>query len=209
MAKPAPKKKPETTNEVRIVLKGVRLAFAQALYKKMQVNGEGSPAYSSSFIIPGDDDVQIAAMEKAIEKAAKIKWGAKAPGILAALKKKDRTCLHDGDDKAEWEGFEGNMFVSARSNTAKPRVMPRDKDLTVEEGEDEAPYGGCIVDVSLGIWGQDNKFGTRINAQLRGVRFVDDGDAFGGGSPASADEFDDLSDGADADDVVEDEDDIA
>jgi hypothetical protein len=43
------------------------------------------------------------------------------------------------------------------------------------------------------IWAQDNNYGKRINASLKGVQFVRDGDAFAGGGAASPDEFEDLS----------------
>ncbi|EAA6845047.1 DUF2815 domain-containing protein, partial [Salmonella enterica subsp. enterica] len=45
-------------------------------------------------------------------------------------------------------------------------------------------------------------FGKRVNASLSGVQFLRDGDAFTGGQPASADEFDDISEGADADSLI-------
>jgi hypothetical protein len=82
------------------------------------------------------------------------------------------------------------MYVSAASKT-RPLVLDSNKTpLTDEDGK---PYGGCYVNASIEIWAQDNQFGKRINAQLRGIQFVKDGDAFGGGgSPASADEFEEL-----------------
>lgn len=54
------------------------------------------------------------------------------------------------------------------------------------------------MNASIELWAQDNKqFGKRINAQLRGVQFLRDGDAFAAGSPASEDEFEDLGDQGD------------
>jgi hypothetical protein len=41
-----------------------------------------------------------------------------------------------------------------------------------------------------------------VNASLRGVQFLRDGDAFAGGGAASDDEFDDVSEGATADDLT-------
>jgi len=66
--------------------------------------------------------------------------------------------------------------------------------LTEKDGR---PYGGCYVNVSLDIWVQDPKGekaknGKRINATLRGIQFMADGDAFAGGAPADPEEFDDL-----------------
>jgi hypothetical protein len=43
------------------------------------------------------------------------------------------------------------------------------------------------------LWAQDNSWGKRINATLKGVQFYQDGEAFAGGVSASADDFEDLS----------------
>ena len=49
------------------------------------------------------------------------------------------------------------------------------------------------MNASIELWAQDNSFGKRVNASLRGVQFLKDGDAFAGGGAASDDEFDDLA----------------
>jgi len=178
---------------MQIKLNNVRLAFP-ALFEAKTVNGEGKPAFSASFLIdPADPQIQT--IEAAIKTVAKEKWADKADALLKSLEKQDKTCLHDGDVKSNYDGFPGNMFVSARSNT-RPTVLDRDKSPLVEA--DGKPYGGCYVNVSLDIWAQDNNYGKRINASLRGVQFFKDGDAFAGGGAADVDEFDDISEGADA-----------
>jgi hypothetical protein len=91
------------------------------------------------------------------------------------------------------------MFVSSRNKT-RPLVIDRDKSpLTAQDGR---PYAGCFVHASIELWAQDNAYGKRINASLRGVQFFKDGDAFAGGGAASDDEFDDIAEGATADDLV-------
>ena len=101
--------------------------------------------------------------------------------------------LHDGDLKSNYDGFPGNLYVSARSTT-RPLVINNDKSpLTEQDGK---PYAGCYVNASIELWAQDNNYGKRVNASLRGVQFLRDGDAFAGGGAASEDEFDDISQGA-------------
>ena len=109
--------------------------------------------------------------------------------------------LHDGDEKAQYDGFAGNFFVTASAQeTAAPTVIDRDRSpLTQRSGR---PYPGCYVNASLEFWAQDNAYGKRINAQLRGVQFLRDGDSFSAGRPASSDEFEDVSEGADAEDFA-------
>jgi hypothetical protein len=174
-------------------LNNVRLAFP-ALFEAKTVNGEGKPAFSASFLITPKDP-QIATIRAAIEAVAKEKWAGKAAEMLKSLEKQDKTCLHDGDIKSQYEGYSGNLFISARSVT-RPLVINADMSPLVEA--DGKPYAGCYVNASIDLWVQDNNYGKRINASLRGVQFLRDGDAFAGGGAASMDEFEDASAGAEA-----------
>lgn len=170
-----------------IKLQGARIAFPN-LFEPRAVEGEGTPAYSASFIF-AKDSPNVKALNDAFEEVALEKWGAKGAVILAQLKAADKICLHDGDLKDKFDGYAGNLFVSAR-NKVKPLVMDRDK--TALEARDGRPYAGCYVNGSIEIWAQDNKFGKRINATLRGVQFLRDGEAFAGGAPADESEFDSV-----------------
>lgn len=182
---------------MKIKLQNVRIAFPQ-LFEAKTVNGEGDPAFSATFLMAPDHPA-TAELREAFEKVGKEKWGAKWPNVKKEIEAKDRLCLHDGDTKADYAGFEGNFFVSTRNKT-RPLVVDRDRSpLTAADGR---PYAGCYVHASIELWCQDNAYGKRINASLRGVQFFKDGDAFAGGGAASEDEFDDIEDGATADDLV-------
>lgn len=172
----------------------VRGAFLALFEAKAFAGGEGGAAFSGSFII-AKDDPQIKKINLAIDAVAKEKWADKAPGVLKLLRGSDKTFLHDGDLKENYEGFPGNNFIAAR-NKSRPLVIDRNKTPLSEA--DGKPYSGCFVNAVLDIWAQDNKFGKRVNATLKGVQFVKDGDAFSGASPASVDAFDDLSEGTDS-----------
>lgn len=182
--------KKKNPNVIR--LENVRLAFPQ-LFEAAQVQGEGKPAFSASFLLNPKVNANLIKKVKEIsERVAKEKWKDKAPAVLKALDAADKMCLHDGNLKAEYDGYADNFFISAR-NEKKPDVVDRNKDvkLTAADGK---PYAGCYVNASIEIWAQDNKFGKRINASLRAVQFLKDGDAFAGGAPVSEDELEDLSD---------------
>lgn len=182
---------------MKVKLTNVRLAFP-VLFEAKTVNGEGKPAFSASFLLDPADP-QVKALNQAIEQVAKDKWGAKAEAILKQMRAQDKVALHDGDLKANYDGFPGSLYVSARSAT-RPLVIDKDKSpLTEQDGK---PYAGCFVNASIELWPQDNNYGKRVNASLRGVQFFRDGDAFAGGGAASEDEFDDISSGATADDLV-------
>lgn len=177
---------------MKVQLKEVRLAFP-ALFQAKAVKGNesGEPRFSAAFVIePGSTNAK--ALKAAVEAVAKEKWGAKATAILTELRSKDRIAYKEGPlskDGTPYDGFEGMHSINA-SNKTRPLVLNRDKTpLTAQDGK---PYGGCYVNASIELWAQDNSFGKRVNASLKGVQFVKDGEAFGGGAPASPDEFDEL-----------------
>jgi hypothetical protein len=175
-------------------LRNARLAFPH-LFVPQSFEGSNKPKYGASLII-GKDHPQVKEIEALLKEAASEKWGAKGAATLDLLRKKDRVCLHDGNDKSKYDGFTGNLFISASSD-ARPGIKGPDgkTDLTAQDGR---PYAGCYVHAILDIWAQDNKYGQRINAGLKGVLFVRDGDAFSGSAPANDEDFDDLAVGADA-----------
>lgn len=176
---------------MKVTIRNVRLAFPALFEPKAMANEPADKAtYSASFILdPVANKADIAALNAAVDAVAKEKWGAKADAVLKSIRAKGDVCLRDGDTKGEYDGFEGNMYISTRSRT-RPLVIDRDKTpLTQADG---IPYGGCFVNASVEVWAQDNNFGKRINCQVKGVQFYKDGDAFSGGGAASADDFDDL-----------------
>ena len=183
----------------RIMLRDVRLSFPN-LFEPTTVGGEGQPRYSAMLILTPDHP-QMAEIKAKMKAVAKEKWGAKADATYVQLEKTDKLALHDGDTKAQYDGVGGNFFISAAAQeNARPTVIDANKSpLTVRDGK---PYAGCYVNASLDLWPQDNKYGKRINAQLRGVQFLRDGDAFSAGRPADSDEFEEVSEGAGADDIA-------
>lgn len=182
---------------MKVKLSNVRLTFPQ-LFEPKTVNGEGKPAFSASFLLdPTHPDLKT--VNAAIEAVAKEKWGAKADTVLKTARASDKVCLHNGDSKAEYAGYEGNFFISAR-NATRPLVIDADKSQLTEQ--DGKPYAGCYVNASIDVWAQDNNYGKRINASLSGVQFYRDGDAFVGGGAASSSDFDDLSVAETADDLA-------
>jgi hypothetical protein len=177
-------------------LTNVRLSFPDLFTAKSFQEG-GEPKYRASFLIPKDDP-QIALIEADIKKVAEAKWGKKADSILKSIRgNANKFCFQDGDTK-DYDGYEGNMSVSA-NNKARPLVIDGQKNpLTAADGK---PYAGCYVNCSIEFFAYD-KPANGISAGLKGVQFVKDGDAFGGGAPASPDEFDDLGVEETADDLA-------
>ncbi len=160
-----------------IKLSNTRLSFPH-LFTAQQSDLGGTPKFGATFLFAaGSDNEQV--MQEAIEAVGKEKWAAKWPGIKKQLTAGLKICLKDGDLKSQYEGYEGNLFVST-SGTKRPEV--NDRDLTPLVEADGRPYGGCYVNAWIDVWPMDNKFGLRVCATLLGVQFVRDGDSFGGGS---------------------------
>ncbi|SFN20391.1 Protein of unknown function [Izhakiella capsodis] len=178
---------------MKVKLNNVRLAFP-ALFEPKTVNGEDAPRFSATFIFPVDHPC-LKDIDAAIAQVAKDKWGPKADSVLKSLRSGLKVCLHDGDEKVEYEDYSGNKFLSA-SNKVRPLVIDRNRSvLTTADGK---PYAGCYVNATIDIWAMDNNFGKRINASLGGVQFCRDGDAFAGGGMTTENDFDDMSAGVDA-----------
>jgi hypothetical protein len=173
---------------MNLKLNYVRAAFVNT-HVPRSVTGEDQPAYSLTSILHPDHE-GITQCREVIDSVGKEKWGGKWPTIKKELEAKDRLPLHSGDTKADYAGFAGNYFISARSKT-RPLVIDRDKTPLV--AEDGKPYSGCYVNVSLDIWAMDNQYGRRICASLRGVQFAADGDPFSGSQSASAEDFEVVS----------------
>lgn len=188
---------------MKVKLTNVRLAFPQ-LFEAKAVNGEGEPRFGAAFVIePKSENAKLLA--NALTSVANEKWTKQGPSILSDLKRKGRVCYIEGPKTSGtgevYEGFEDKHSLQSSS---KVRPLALNKDKTPLTEKDGVIYAGCFIDAIVEVWAQDNQFGKRINAQLKGVQFRGDGDAFsGGGKPASADEFEDLSaTTSDADDLV-------
>lgn len=172
---------------VTVKLKNVRLAFPQ-LWEAKTIN-DGPAKFGAAFIFPPDHPA-VAAVKKASTEVAKEKWGEKAEAVFKALKASDRLALHDGDAKAEFAGYEGNVYLNS-NNSLRPTVVDgARRPLAQADGK---PYAGCYVNAIVEVWAQDHpKGGKRINASLQGVQFYADGERLAGGSVASEDDFDEI-----------------
>lgn len=178
---------------------------------------EGSdPAYAGHIIFPKDhiDPVlkipTLVMIDNAITQAAKDKFGESKnkdgiPAyvqVLKAAKLNNKIPVHDGDAKADSDGYAGNMFVSARSPGDKPapqvvhRILDANGGLIPVSQADGVIYDGCFVNMIVDIFGYD-KGSNGIGARLRAVRYVAPGDAFGGGAPVAASAFSAIPEDAD------------
>lgn len=180
------------TDGGEVTLRGVRLSFAD-LWKPVSMKPEQPKQFGATFLMLKGSDNEKAVRAKIIE-VAKAKWGAKADEVLDVIEGDTQLCCFiDGDHKKKkkLDGYSGNWSLSAK-NKRQPTVLMRDG-TQASEGAQGAPYSGCYVNAKVEIWAQDNENGKAIRCSLLGVVFSKDGDAFGGGRVASADELSDLT----------------
>lgn len=186
-----------------IWIMGARIAFADGVFEASPPANDpkGKAKYNCALILPANHKQldELHAIELELCKEHDWKDKSKGDAVHKLLAKTDKLAVHEGDTKPNYDGFEGNYFLSP-SNDVRPTVMNgvTREPITKADG---TIYSGCIVNCKVEIWVQDNSWGKRVNATLLGVQFVRDGDAFGAGSPpANPDDFPELDAGGDESD---------
>lgn len=169
-------------NDPAIVkLPSVRLSFPHLFIPHSMEEGQ-EKKYSATFLLDEKEHgALINHIDKLIDRLA-----------LDEFKKKVnfKKCLRDGNEKIELEGYgDGKFFISAASKVRRAVV---DRDLTPITEEDGKIYAGCYVNATIRLWVQNNQWGKRVNAELRAVQFLKDGESFGAGKVNVEDEFEPL-----------------
>lgn len=173
----------QATDPAIVKLPNVRLSFPH-LFKPHAMEEDQEQKYSATFIL--DDQIHgklLDQIDALIDRLA-----------LDEFKKKIsfKRCLRDGNEKLELEGYgDGKFFIPAARKT-RPAVV--DCDLSPLTEEDGKIYAGCYVNATIRLWVQNNKWGKRVNAELRAVQFLKDGESFGAGPVNVEDEFEPITD---------------
>lgn len=176
--------------EKLLTLENVRLTFSDALFQRQVFPGSGpeSLAYSCNFLMPADHPA-VADIKAALLEVSEERWPGEGREKLTERIAASKCCFKNGDTKPEYQDYAGSYFISARSAKRKPRTVGRNgEEVTETQG---IIYAGCYVDGYVAIY-ISKGYGQRLCCSLRGVQFRADGEAFGGGSVASLDEFQDL-----------------
>ena len=141
-----------------------------------------------SCVLTEIDPTEIRKLEAEAAILAEKEWGK----TITNFSQLAQYCIHDGAEKAQYDGFsEGEKYLSA-NNTIKPTVVDKARrPITKASG---IVYAGCYVMLYGTLWTQNNNNGKGINFSLAGVQFVADGEPFGGGKVLEPDEFDQYDD---------------
>lgn len=180
--------------EVR--LNRVRVSFPHLF--EPHVVEDGKPRFSLMAVIePGSENEQK--ILAAIEVEADAKFGKKAKANLEQWKHNNMKYCYQPSKRDETAGM---MVLSANSPASTPPTVfgRRASDGPVKEAHLNPIYAGCYANILVDIYAQAGAKTSfhGIRCGLRGVQFVADGEAFAGGRPATPGDFEDLNDGADA-----------
>lgn len=183
-----------TSEKIKLV--NARLSFPRLFKPKAFQEGQ-DPRFEASFLLDPSDK-KHAAVIKSIKVTAK----ELAKEEFGEIPKSLKLCFGDGAEK-DYDGYE-DMFYITSSNKTRPTVV--DGQLAPLVEEDGKPYAGCFVNGTITLWVMNNQYGKRINANLRAVQFVKDGEAFGVKPVEAEEEFDAIEADAGAEENYLDED---
>jgi len=193
---------------VKLMLPAVRGSFL-VLGKPEQYQGKGPFRWSATGLVPYNSAIDKKVRE-CLLAAAEEKWGAKgAKNYEIAMADKKACCYVDGKFK-DYDGYEGHFALTAHRYQDKGRPLVKDNDTSpIYKPDDELYpgkagriYSGCFINLLVEFWAQDNSNGKGLRATLLGVQRVRDGDAFGGGSRPRDEDFEEVDDGANAEDFT-------
>lgn len=171
----------------KIILTNVRLAFPHL--------NEVSPKtgkYGAALIFDkGSDSAKV--LEETVLRVAKDKFGARADKVVAAMKRTDKFPVKDGNNKADYAGYAGNLFCNVNTNVQPTMVMPDRRPMSEKEVA-EYLYAGAVVNAVLGVFAYDSSKGGAdgVGLGLQGIQFVTHGERFGGGAKAKDEDFPEL-----------------
>ena len=107
---------PEVKKAGDVILDRVRIAFPK-LYEPRVVKAGDKPSYGATLILPPDHP-QLSKVEAAVDVVGRTKWKDEWPTIKKMLAASNKLVLHDGDGKAQFQGFAGNWYISANRRVA-------------------------------------------------------------------------------------------
>lgn len=181
-------------SENRLDVVGGTLMFADGLREATKQENEKVAKFKVKIVIAKDHE-SVKRIKAAVETAARIKFGEKWQAILKSLYATDKIFLKDGDNKSNWNGFEGNYYLNL-SNERRPTL----KDLSANNvvfGDNKHPaealmYSGAKVLAKIEVFAYaattPQGLVRGVSATIRGLQFMAHGERFGGGGSSAADD---------------------
>ena len=175
---------------MKLRLDNCRLSFADLFTPKAKFGGDEK--FSACLLVDKSTPQGEANMKKFKEICRKLEaesFDGKELGL-------EKLCVSDGNSK-DYAGWQ-DMIVFSAANKKRPIIIGKQKQAVVE-GDADAPYSGCYVNVILDVWPLTGQFGPRIVASLEAVQFCGDGEAFVASNVNIDSDFDTVEDTKTAD----------
>lgn len=195
---------------LKLMLGGVRCSFITLeepkFFSGQKTKDTDKRRWSATALIPTASPYKKQ-IDDALRAVAREQWPLKFETILANILPDPKGCCWVDGARKEFEGYQGHWALSAHRTEDKGRPLVFDADKSpiykpnneLYEGKAGRIYSGCFVNMQVEIWAQDNKAGKALRCALLGIQRFKDGDAFSGGTAPNADDFGEITEGAEAD----------
>lgn len=177
----------KTKDENKVITPEFRVSFANVF--EATSFEDGDPTFGLTMLFDADADLK--AMKELAKRAAVDKWGDKIPKDL-------KSPFRDGAEKPDVDGYEGKIFVNAKSRQ-KPGVVDQRVRPILDASEF---YSGCYAIASVRAYAYEKKGNRGVAFGLINVQKVRDGEPFGGGRSKAEDDFRPVEGQAGSDDEV-------
>jgi len=184
------------------LLLNVQGSFLHGLWKaSTPPNSTGEPAFSIQAVFPRNHP-QVPELNRLMQEAAVRQWKDRAADVYRSAIANGKVCVRNGDDKQQYQGYAGNLYISARSKygpgTGPQNIKVIDQNrqpLTEASGK---LLSGCWINLMVDIFPY-TRGSNGIGASLKGVQYVKAGtEVWGGGVGASAEDFGEVENTAQA-----------
>lgn len=173
---------------VRVTITNARLSFPH-LFEAWKAPGDpnSKPKFGASFLlnkkVNADDIKKVTAAINSV--LASKGW---KPAMLKSKCAREASEVINNQTGEALAGYDNEHVVVNANSQRRPLIVNPRNEPVVET--DNLFYGGCYVDATFDIYGYDKvaAHGKRICAELIGVRFRRDGEAFGASRPKDAEE---------------------
>ena len=204
--------------DIRIL--NATISFAKGLFVKSAAMEGAALKYNCDYIVEDDTVVQkkvgekwvnttLAEVEKEVTLEA-FKGNKKAADAWLENLTKNQKSIREGNksqrnrDGDVREGYEDRIYLHVTSATRMP-VYRGDKTTVTEADNEEGRnpiYSGCRVNARASVYANMKKGAQGVFASMQGTQYAGEGTAFGGGRAADSNDFEEVTEGADADDIA-------
>lgn len=205
---------------VELILNNVRLSYPRLgepdYFQGKRTKPNEQRRWDASFLIAKDGadfTAQHAAIMAKIKEVAVTKWKDKASALLKMILADRKACCYVDGETSGKDGYEGYMALTGHRKEGDGRMKVLDSDKTpLYQGNTLITpgrvYAGCYVNAKVEFFAYDGGGNKGIGCGLLVVQRKGDGASFGGASRPEDDDMEEITEGADAGDVGEADDDM-